>query len=508
MRRFTAVLGVLLVSAWGGLLAATASAYQSSVLVSGGPNSRPLPQGFLGLAFEFGNVQDWEPGGSGPPNLALAQLVHNLNPIGRPSIRIGGESTDRSWWPTPGVPQPLGVTRTLGPAWGQALKQLAISTNAKMLLGLNLEANRAEIDRTEADHYLKLLGKRYIGALEIGNEPDLYPKIPWYKLVNGKPAPWYVHGGVSVFSRKPSYGPVQFGQELSRTISLLPKLPEAGPETGHPEWMQEFTDVVRPLGLPMTLTSHSYGLNQCVHDPAAPAYPSVPNLLTLFASRWNMLNGDAPYVSLAHADGGSYRVDEMGSVTCNGRAGVSDTMASALWALDALFYMDSQDVDGVNLHSEPGSTNGLFDFTHVKGIWGATVHPLYYGALMFAQAAPEGSRLLAVRGGGQPQLRAWSTLGADHKVRVLLINDSLQSAGHIVVHSPAGWGSEAAPIERLLAPSAAATTDITLGGQSFAPGSNGLLAAPKLVTASPQQGAYTVTMAPGTAALLTLSPRR
>jgi Glycosyl hydrolase family 79 C-terminal beta domain len=245
-----------------------------------------------------------------------------------------------------------------------------------------------------------------------------------------------------------------------------------------------------------------------VHDPASRVYPTVPNLLTLFASRGNMLNGDAPYISLAHADGGSYRVDEMGSVTCNGRAGVSNTMASALWAMDALFYMDSHGVDGVNLHSYPGSSNGLFDLTQVNGAWGATVYPLYYGALMFAQAAPEGSRLLGVRGGGQPQLRAWSTLGADHKVRVLLINDSLQSAGQITVHSPAGWGSDAATIERLLAPSASATTGVTLGGQSFGPGSAGVLTAPQLLSVSPRRGVYTITLAPGTAALLTLSPRR
>ena len=310
-----------------------------------------------------------------------------------------------------------------------------------------------------------------------------------------------------MFARKRTYGPTQFGQELSRTLALLPKLPEAGPETGHPEWMQQFVDVVRPRGLPMTLTSHAYGLNQCVKDPAARSYPSVSHLLTLFASRENMLHYDAPYIALAHADGGRFRVDEMGSVTCHGRAGVSNTMASALWALDALFYLDSQGVDGVNLHSYPGSSNGLFDFTHVNGIWDATVHPLYYGALMFAQAAPEGSRLLAVRGGGQPQLRAWSTLGTDHKVRVLLINDSLRSAGRITVHSPAGWGSEAAAIERLLAPSASATTGITLGGRSFPPGTDGVLAAPQNLTVSPQRGAYPVTMAPGTAALLTLSPR-
>ena len=501
------VLGLLLAFAWGGFRAAAACAYELSVSVSGTPVARPLPQGFLGIAIEFRTVGSWEPGGSAAPNPVLAQLVHNLNPIGRPWIRIGGESTDRSWWPTVGVPQPLGVTETLGPAWGQALRQLAVSTNAKLLLGLNLEANRPRLDHNEAYQYLNVLGRRYIGALEVGNEPDLYPLIPWYELVDGKVEPWYVHAGTPVYARKRTYGPTQFGHELARTLAVLPKLPEAGPETRHPEWLQQFVNEVRPRGLPMTLTSHAYGLNQCVKDPAARSYPTVSNLLTLFASRENMLGHDNPYIGLAHADGGSFRVDEMGSVTCDGHAGVSDTMASALWALDALFYLDSHDVDGVNLHSFPGSTNGLFDLTQVNGTWGATVHPLYYGALMFAQAAPEGSRLLAVRDGEDSLLRVWSTIGTDHKVRVLLINDNLQSTGQITVHSPTGWGSQAASIERLLAPSATATTDITLGGQSFAPGSDGVLAAPTTGTVSPQRGAYTVTMAPGTAALLTLTPR-
>lgn len=505
---FFTLLGVLSAFAWGGWRVAPARAYQSSLSVSGASVARPLPPGFLGIAVTFGTVTDWEPGGSAPPDLVLARLVHNLNPIGNPSIRIGGDSTDRSWWPTPGVPPPRGVTETLGPAWGRSVKQLAVSTNAKLLLGLNLEANRVRIDRTEADHYLELLGRRYIGALEIGNEPDLYPVIPWYKLVDGQVKPWYAHGGTPVFARRRTYGPTQFGHELARTLAVLPKLPEAGPETGHPEWVQQFIDVVRPRRLPMTLTSHAYGLNQCVKDPAARSYPSVSHLLTLFASRQNMLHYDAPFIALAHADGGRFRVDEMGSVTCSGRAGVSDTMASALWVLDALFYLDSVDVDGINLHSSPGSNNGLFDLTDVNGTWQATVHPLYYGALMFAHAAPEGSRLLAVHADGQPQLRAWATLGTDHKVRVLLIDDSLHSSGQITVHSPAGWGSRPASIERLLAPSASATGDVTLGGQSFAPSSHGVLPAPRTQTVSPRGGAYTVAVAPGTAALVTLSLRR
>jgi hypothetical protein len=190
LHRLILVLGLLLAFAWGGLRAAAAYAYESSISVSGTSVARPLPQGFLGIAIEFRTVTAWEPGGLAAPNPVLAQLVHNLNPIGRPWIRIGGESTDRSWWPTVGVPQPLGVTETLSPGWGQALKQLAVSTNAKLLLGLNLEAHRPRLDQNEAYQYLNVLGRRYIGSLEIGNEPDLYPLIPWYELVDGKVEPW------------------------------------------------------------------------------------------------------------------------------------------------------------------------------------------------------------------------------------------------------------------------------------------------------------------------------
>ena len=45
-----------------------------------------------------------------------------------------------------------------------------------------------------------------------------------------------------------------------------------------------------------------------------------------------------------------------------GRAGVSDTFASALWALDTLFNFASAGVDGVNFHMLPGSHYELFTF--------------------------------------------------------------------------------------------------------------------------------------------------
>jgi hypothetical protein len=250
------------------------------------------------------------------------------------------------------------------------------------------------------------------------------------------------------------------------------------------------------------LTSHAYGLNNCVMNPALPSYPSVPNLVTLDASRGEV-SQIGPYVAEAHRDGAAYRIDEMGSVTCNGRRGVSDTLASALWVLDALFTMADDGVDGVNLHTYPNSANGLFDFSVSHGKPQASVHPLYYGALMFAQADPAGSRLLRVVSSSQGALRAWATLAPDHHVRVLLVNDSLSSSAVAVVHPPVVQGP--ASVERLRASSAYATSGVTLGGRTFgAATATGVLAAPVAQTVSPRGGTYSVSLPAGSAALLTL----
>ena len=91
--------------------------------------------------------------------------------------------------------------------------------------------------------------------------------------------------------------------------------------------------------------------------------------------------------------------------------GVSDSFASALWALNALFAMARVNVDGVNLQTRLRAQQAVRD-REVHGRWQAQVSPVYYGAMMFAQAAPAGSRLLAISGtaganvnGGPPARR-------------------------------------------------------------------------------------------------------
>jgi hypothetical protein len=500
IRRLTTLLCV------AGLVAATpAHAYVFRLGVTGTTHGRALPSNFLGLALEFNEIPKLlsAPAATARSvNPIFAELIKNLDLGGRPNIRVGGQSTDRAWWPVRGMSRPPGVTYDLSARWTAAAHALAQATNAQYLLGINLEANRTRITQVEADGLVKGIGSHYIDALQIGNEPDLYTLVPWYRRQGGHPLPWYSHDGSPVFSRTPTYGPQSYVQEVTRTLNVIPRLPIAGPETGNAPWADAFDRLLSPHSQVRMLTSHAYGLNQCIKDLSSPAYPSVPHLVSLAASRQEV-SGIGPYVAAAHRNGAAYRIDEMGSVTCNGRRGVSDTLASALWVMDALFTMAGDGVDGVNLHTYPNSVNGLFDFSTARGHPRARVHPLYYGALMFAQAAPAGSRLLRVVSGSPGPLRAWATLAPDRRVRVLLINDSLTSSAAAVVRTPVAPGP--ASLERLRAASAYATSGLTLGGRTFgAATATGVLAPPVAQSVTPRAGSYSATLPAGSAALLTL----
>ncbi len=484
---------------------APAQAYVFRMSVGSATTSRRIAPNFLGLALEYNTIPRLAGTAPGSVNPVFAQLLRNLDPAGRPVIRVGGLSTDRTWWPVKGMGRPSGVTYNVTPAWTTSARNLAQATGAKLILGINLEANRRRISQVEASGLVHGVGAGNIAALEIGNEPDLYTLIPWYKTLHGKPVPWYTPTGTPVYARRPTYGPQSFAQEFSRTLQVVPRVPIAGPETGNAPWMSGFSSFVSPRSRVRMLTAHAYGLNQCITDPASPQYPSVPNLVNIANSR-ALTAGLGPYVSLVHRDGGTFRIDEMGSISCNGRRGVSNTFASALWLMDSLFQIASQGIDGVNLHSYPDSANGLFDFTDTHGQWRGAVHPLYYGALMFAQAAPGGSRLLRINTPSQDELRAWATLGADGKVRVLLINDDLHSPAQTRVQVARAAGPAA--IERLAASSAYATGPISLGGASFgADTATGVLPAPHPQAVAARAGGYGVTLGAGSAALLTVSRR-
>lgn len=465
-----------------------------TVRVSKARVSRPLPPGFLGFSFEFRAVKEYA--GTNPHSIdpVLVQLIRNLAPRQAPVLRIGGNSTDNSWWPLPKVTQSPGVTYTLTKNWLAVTRALAIDTGARLILGVNLKLDSHAEAAAEVRAYKTGIGSRYIEALEIGNEPELYKVFPWYF---GPTAP--------IYGRPSTYDFSDYADEVAKLAKHFPAFAFAGPATGAKSWLSHLGQLFAAEPRLKVVTYHRYPLLACFSVPGDPRYPSIPNLLTLESSR-HLLDGVARAIAVAHSHGAAFRVDELNSVACKGQTGVSDTFASALWVLDSLFAMARSGVDGVNIHTLPQAVYAPFAFHFVHRKWVGTVNPEYYGLEMFEQAAPPGSRLLGTSETLSADVRSRATITPTGLIHVVLINDGLTS-GHLVTIRPPGKAGRAV-LERLLAPNVAATTGVTLAGQSFAtPTSTGKLAGKvRTVKVSLIHGRYLIRLPASSAAMLTFAP--
>jgi hypothetical protein len=423
---------------------ASASPPPETVTVGGPVKAPAIHAGFLGLSLEFSTVEAYA--GTHPAALdpVFLQLVRNISPGQQPSIRIGGDSTDWAWWPVASVRRPAGIRISLTPTWLQVTHSLAAALNAKLILGINLEANNANLAAAEARTFLSGVGPSRVQALELGNEPELYHSFGWYKnargaKVPGRPAGWR-------FDR--------YLADYSKIARSLPRVMLAGPAIGSPRWLAQTNSFAKAQhGRVRMITVHRYPLQQCGFPAASTMYPTIAHMLAPQASA-GLASATVPLVAAARAHGDSIRVDEMNTVSCGGAPGVSDAFASALWTVDALFAMARGGVDGVNLHTYSGATYALFSFKPVDGVWTAFVKPQYYGMLLFAQAAPARSQLLRVSGAGGP-VRAWATRAPDQRMRVVLINDDPRHSRSLTVRVPGKTGT--ASVSRLLAPSLGAT---------------------------------------------------
>ncbi len=469
----------------------------ATITVSDRVVGRRIPQGFLGLSFEYPAVTFYT--GSRTLNRVFVRLIQNLTPGQAPVLRIGGDSTDTSWWPVPGLARPPWLKYTLTPGWLAATRSLAIALGARLILGINLEADSPAIAATEAHELVNGIGRQYIEALELGNEPEAYGSLPWYDTAAGTPVyarpSWYSSAGLASYTA-----------DFSAIRKVLPNVPLAGPATGGLRQLAHLGQFLRAEPGLGVVTFHRYPLNRCFVTSDSPQVATLANLLSRRSSR-GLVRGIAPYVALAHSEGLPFRIDETNSVACGGKLGLSDTFASALWAIDALFSMARIGVDGVNIHTFPGARYSLFAFDHGGGPRRALVHPEYYGLLMFARAAPAGSALLALSSTAPASVRAWATLAADGTRRVLLINDSLKRSRSVLIRLPSP--PPGATLERLQAPSVRSSVGVTLAGQGFglATGTGALAGGPQPIAVRRTAGGYQLTLPAAGAALLTIAPR-
>ena len=180
------------------------------------PVSRPIPPGFIGLSIEYPSSLAYSGADPAAPNPTFIRLVQELNPSGSPVIRFGGDTTDWTWWPTPGVNRPPGIRYALTRRWLAVTRATALALRAHLILGINLEANRATVARAEARAFLKGIGRSLITGFEVGNEPEVYGRLDWYTT----------HAGVGVRGRPARY---DFGSYLIDYAAISSALPRKVP---------------------------------------------------------------------------------------------------------------------------------------------------------------------------------------------------------------------------------------------------------------------------------------
>lgn len=451
---------------------------------------RPIPGGFIGLSLEYPAVEAIAGSRPGAVDPVLVQLIRNLAPGHRPVLRIGGDSTDWSWWPVPGMRRLRGIRIVLTPRFAAVLGALARATRARLILGIDLEADSRRLADFEARQLVSRVGRSSVLALELGNEPELYGN--W---------PWLMRDGIRILGRPPGYGVSAYLRDFRRMARGLPRVGLAGPALGGPRWIRRIGAFLASEPRLSMVTVHTYPLQRCYTPLVSPTYPTIAHLLAPVSSL-GLARAFTPSVRTVHARGLPLRVDEMNSVACGGARGVSDTFASALWALDTMFAMARTGVDGVNIHTFQQAKYRLFRMSFRRGRWRGEVAPEYYGLMLFTLAAPPGARLLETSGGGRG-VRVWATRARDRTVRIVLINESRRPRD-VSVRAPAR--ARPAGYESLQAPGVRATAGVRLGGASFgASTETGILPAPARILVRPLGGSYVFRLPAMSAAMLTLA---
>lgn len=468
----------------------------SHPLTIGGPVGRPIASGFLGFSIEFSAIRAYTGSDPADINPVLVQLIRNLTPGQSPVIRIGGDSTDASWVPTAGVKPPPQVTYALTRSWFATTDALVKAVGAKVIAGINLGADQPALAAAEAQADVSAFGPA-LQEFEIGNEPNVYDVI----------AAYHTHSGGPVLTRPRGYDYPKYVGEFRTIASQLPPRAlagpalAAGPKPAHGWFVKNLSSFLASDPRVQTLTIHRYPLRNCYVGKDSPQYPTVSHLLASYATA-ELAASARPYVAVAHAAHRQLRIDELNSVACRGKTGVSDTFASSLWVLDALFALARQGVDGVNMHTLPNSAYELFKFSDSGGRWSGRVAPVYYGLEMFARAAAPGSRLLTVSGDRAPGLSVWATRAPDGRLQAVVVNKSVSRSETVGFDAPAGSRGPATLL-RMQAPSARARSGVTIGGASFGDQTTtGVLPQPHLQAISRVSGAYSLVVPPASAALV------
>jgi hypothetical protein len=425
---------------------------------------RAIAADFIGLSYESALVA--APDYFTLENRSLLGLIRGLGAHG--VIRIGGNTSERTVWETGAAKQTPG-RYVITPAAVDRLAAFMRKLDWQLIYGLNLADNTPARAADEAAYVARTLGSKLL-AFQIGNEPDGFGR--WSGV---RPARYDVQAFLAEW------------QIFHAAIhARVPDARFAGPDVAaETDWIPAFAEA-RPENL-VLLTRHYYAAG-----PATDPGVTLPKLLDSAAQV-------EPVLRRLEGFGRSYRlpyrIAETNSVYAGGRPGVSDTLGAALWGAELMFQVAAAGGAGVNFHAGPDKV-----YTPIGG-GGAPHHaqPLYYGMLLFAQAAR--GVLVPARLKSDLNLACFAARADDGSLRVCLINKDARGAR---LRIDPGRRFATASAMRLAGPSLEATAG-TLGGATIDASGRWAPAAPEMLQS---ESGHVLVDVPGASAALVRMERR
>ncbi|MFC4030081.1 glycosyl hydrolase family protein [Streptomyces polygonati] len=459
---------------------APAAAAASVVTIGSTTTGTSLTAGSAGLSFE---ASDLALSGFTSGNLAAY-----LRTLGTSTLRIGGNTVDQTFWTSTGETPPSWSIATITPSGLTALGTLARAAGWKVILGVNLKQYNPARAADEASHAASALGSS-LQAIEIGNEPDLYPQYS---------------GNTAKFL-------TDFSAYVAAITKAVPGVAIVGTDAaGAPggSFQNAFIANQAALARPSVseLTSHYYPLTSSTCGGS----PTIADLLGT-----GVRNAETAVAQSAAAQAARLGLpavmDEGNSVVCEGQEGVSDVFAAALWEIDEQLDLARGGVAGDYMHGtviQCDAPKPLFMYytplcapTAADAAAGRlAAQPEYYGLAAVHQVGA--GDFLTLDNPAWAAVRAYAVKHSDGTMTVVLDNvQDPRSNGPTTLQLDLGAAYTSGRRTDLTAAGLTATTGITLGGQSVQ--SDGSLAAPTTTAIGVSGATTTVTVPAGSASILT-----
>jgi len=370
---------------------------------------------------------------------ALVQLYRNLSPHGL--IRIGGNISDHTRYEPEGVATVQTETNVtvINRRNLQDLAGFAHATGWRVMWGLNLGTGSREAAVREAQAVAGILSD-HLQSFEIGNEVDIHGR---YTLK--------YHDFNSYYSNYLAW------KESIR--AALPSANFSGPDVaGNLDWLRAFaTNESKNISL---LTHHYY------RTGAKTAGATVENLLKLddgWQSKLQQLQ------TISGNDGVPFRINEVNSFYGGGKAGVSDTFASALWVLDYMFQIATYGGDGVNMETDINQLGWISHYSPIVHNTNGNCHvrPEYYGMLAFTMAGRGDLLKLTLDTKAEINLSAYATRDDRGSLWITVVNKDLSRDAAVGIALPPHYAEP--EVFRLEAPVITSTNEARLVGAEVSP---------------------------------------